>query len=125
ESFSFLYVANVLGAMSGASLAAVALIELFGFRGTLMTAAAGNVTIAVISGYLAWQQSPVLGRESVESIPSLTLDLEARHLRSGRLRKWLLFFSGFSAMAMEVVWVRAFTPLLKAHVYSFAMIIFA
>jgi spermidine synthase len=46
-------------------------------------------------------------------------------LSSGRLRKWLLFFTGFSAMAMEVVWVRAFTPVLKTQVYSFAMIIFA
>jgi hypothetical protein len=35
-----------------------------------------------------------------------------------------LFITGFSAMAMEVVWTRAFTPVLKTQVYSFAAIVF-
>src|ERR1019366_2845143 len=39
--------------------------------------------------------------------------------------KWVLFSTGFVAMAMEVVWTRAFTPVLKTQVYSFAMIVFA
>jgi spermidine synthase len=42
----------------------------------------------------------------------------------GRLIKWILFSTGFSAMAMEVVWTRAFTPILKTQVYSFAWIVF-
>ena len=36
----------------------------------------------------------------------------------------ILFSTGFVAMAMEVVWTRAFTPVLKTQVYSFAMIVF-
>jgi spermidine synthase len=35
-----------------------------------------------------------------------------------------LFSTGFVAMAMEVVWTRAFTPVLKTQVYSFALIVF-
>jgi spermidine synthase len=38
--------------------------------------------------------------------------------------KWILFSTGFIAMAMEVVWTRAFTPVLKTQVYSFAAIVF-
>ena len=40
------------------------------------------------------------------------------------MTKWILFSTGFVAMAMEVVWTRAFTPVLKTQVYSFAMIVF-
>ena len=48
-SFSFLYLANVLGAMSGTFLAAVVWIEVLGFHHTLWLAAAGNFTAAFIS----------------------------------------------------------------------------
>src|SRR5258707_6065268 len=46
ESFSFLYVANVLGAMAGTVLSAVVLVELLGLRHTLWMAAASNFTVA-------------------------------------------------------------------------------
>src|SRR5215471_12465379 len=49
ESFSFLYVANVLGAVCGTLITALALIELFGFHDTLRVAASGNFLIAGIS----------------------------------------------------------------------------
>jgi spermidine synthase len=42
ESFSFLYLANVLGAMTGTLLTAFVLVEVLGFRHTLWVAAAGN-----------------------------------------------------------------------------------
>jgi spermidine synthase len=41
ESFSFLYLANVLGAMSGTLVTALVLVEFFGFKQTLCIAAAG------------------------------------------------------------------------------------
>src|SRR6185503_2229488 len=36
----------------------------------------------------------------------------------------ILFSTGFSSMAMEVVWTRIFTPVLKTQVYSFASVVF-
>jgi len=51
-SFSFLYLANVLGAMSGTFLTAMVLVELFGFQHTLWLAAAGNFAIAAVAGWL-------------------------------------------------------------------------
>src|SRR6185503_4829257 len=41
-----------------------------------------------------------------------------------KLLHWILFSTGFSSMAMEIVWARAFTPVLRTQVYSFASIVF-
>src|SRR5258707_30238 len=57
ESFSFLYLANVLGAMTGTFVTALVLVEVLGFKRTLGMAAAGNGIVALVSGYLGWQQS--------------------------------------------------------------------
>ena len=65
DSFSFLYVANVLGAMAGTVLTAVALVELFGFHHTLWVAACGNFLIAAGSVGLGFLQSKTLA-EAIE-----------------------------------------------------------
>src|SRR5437660_861185 len=52
KSFSYLYLANVLGAMAGTSLTAVVLVETLGFRHTLWVAAACNVVIAIAGFWL-------------------------------------------------------------------------
>jgi predicted membrane-bound spermidine synthase len=125
ESFSFLYLANVLGAMSGTLLAAVVLVELLGFRHTLWVAAAGNFTIAVIGGWLAWKQRGCLAVVALEVERSAGQgNLSSSGNARRRLIKWILFSTGFGAMAMEVVWTRAFSPVLKTQVYSFALVVF-
>jgi spermidine synthase len=125
ESFSFLYLANVLGAMSGTLLAAVVLVELLGFRHTLWVAAAGNFTIAVIGGYLGWKQRGFVVIALTEAERSAGPgNLSSPGNARRQLIKWILFSTGFGAMAMEVVWTRAFTPVLKTQVYSFALIVF-
>jgi len=125
ESFSFLYLANVLGAMCGTLLTAVVLVEFFGFQRTLAIAAVGNGIVALISGYLGWRQGKAGMRLPIESEnkPVFETAGSRRASRTGMV-KWILFFTGFSAMAMEVVWTRAFVPTLKTMVYSFGSIIF-
>ncbi len=125
ESFSFLYLANVLGAMSGTFLTAVVWIEVFGFHHTLWLAAAGNFTIAGMAGYLGWKQRGFASAVPEEAEPSAGPgSLSSLGNSRGRLIRWILFSTGFVAMAMEVVWTRAFTPVLKTQVYSFALIVF-
>ena len=123
-SFSFLYLANVLGAMSGTFLTAIVLVELLGFRHTLWEAAAGNFTIAFISGCLAWERHRTAILSEKPEGSTLTAELLRPQTRNGRMTKMILFSTGFVAMAMEVVWTRAFTPVLKTQVYSFALIVF-
>ncbi|HZF00929.1 MAG TPA: hypothetical protein VE344_03440 [Methylomirabilota bacterium] len=121
ESFSFLYLANVLGAMSGTFYTAVVLVEILGFHRTLWVAAAGNFTIAFISGCLAWEQrkAKILIEARAEVEPLATANIS-----EAQSNKVILFSTGFIAMAMEVVWSRAFAPVLKTQVYSFALIVF-
>jgi spermidine synthase len=124
ESFSYLYLANVLGAMSGTLWTALVSVEVLGFQKTLWDAAACNGAIAMISVFLGWNQ-----RQSFASTQSGTASLSGPVLvlpfqgTRNRLVKWLLFSTGFSAMAMEVIWIRAFTPVLLTQVYSFASIV--
>jgi spermidine synthase len=125
DSFSYLYLANVLGAMSGTFLTAIVLVEVLGFRHTLFVAAFANFSVALISGALAWRHrraiQPALSEARISAPPLMKSDSSVSH----HLIKWILFSTGFCAMAMEVVWARAFTPVLRTQVYSFAMILFA
>jgi spermidine synthase len=121
ESFSYLYFANVVGAMSGSILTVLVLVEVLGFFHTLVFAAAGNATIAVISVVLGFKS---LNRKA-DSAPAETPATLTSTPENSRLVPWVLFSTGFSAMAMEVVWTRVMTPVLRTQIYSFAFIIFA
>jgi spermidine synthase/MFS family permease len=124
DSFSYLYFANVLGAMTGTILTAFVLVETMGFRHTLALAAAGNFAIAALSAEIGWKgrgTARVPAAPAAAPVPEVSPSVPAR----GGLIRWILFTTGFSAMAMEVVWTRAFTPVLKTQVYSFALIVFA
>jgi spermidine synthase len=125
SGFSFLYLANALGAMSGTLLAAVVWIEVLGFHHTLWLAAAGNFAIAFISVCLGWEQRAggAAGYMGGDAAAQIAISVPPDAAQNGLL-KWILFSTGFLAMAMEVVWTRAFTPVLKTQVYSFAAIVF-
>jgi spermidine synthase len=121
DSFSFLYYANVLGAMTGTILTAIVLVETLGFHRTLGVAAAGNFAIAALAADIGWKarakaRAPAPAAPAPEVSPSGP--------GGGGLIRWILFTTGFCAMAMEVVWTRAFTPVLKTQIYSFALIVF-
>lgn len=116
RSFSYLYMANVGGAVAGTHVP-LFLIELFGFRGTLACGVACNWTIA--AGALAlshrWKQP--------ESAPAELSSVASPWSSSGRAILLLLFLSGLTCMAMEVVWVRSYTPYFGTVVYAFASIL--
>ncbi|MFK7739595.1 MAG: fused MFS/spermidine synthase [Planctomycetota bacterium] len=124
-TFSFLYLGNVIGAMAGALVTALVLIELLGFRSTLLVAAGANVAIGLVA--LAM---PLLFRKKASGVrvgPVCKLEPEPEELaarqKGRRFRLLLLFVTGFTSMAMEVVWTRAFTPVLKTTIYAFAAVL--
>lgn len=119
DSFSYLYVANVLGAMCGAFLTAVVFVEVFGFHTTLQFTAVGNFGIALFCAFLALRQS----RFGTGQPPKEEPARPAGEIPGNAALRWILFSTGFSSMAMEVVWTRLFTPVLKTQVYSFALIV--
>jgi spermidine synthase len=118
NSFSFLYTANVLGALAGTIVTALVLIEVLGFHSTLASAAGLNFTLSLGSLVLS-------SRNLTPTLPNLqlpaALESEAQKISMPILP--LLFFTGFCSMALEVVWTRAFTIILKTQVYSFAALL--
>jgi spermidine synthase len=124
ETFSYLYVANVLGAMMGTLLTAIVLVEVLGFQHTLWVAAAVNISICGLSASLGFRRG-----KSVELLQNEATQGNREQNVSGRasrrLTELVLFSTGFTSMAMEVVWVRSFAPVIKTQVYSFAFIVAA
>jgi spermidine synthase len=125
ESFSFLYLANVLGAMVGTLLSAIVLVEVFGLSHTLWVAAASNFSVAIIAAMLALSRGAHHTPAAKETEISTALRRTSREYGSDRLILSVLFLTGFTAIGMEVMWARAFTPVLQTQVYSFALILFA
>ena len=118
RSFSFLYIANVLGAVAGAAVAPM-LIELYGFHGTLRSCAILNGVIFVSAFALALSQR----WRSAEAQPS---DTRAPLVTtSDRSILLLLFATGVATMAAEVIWLRLYTYFVGPFVYSFAEILAA
>ena len=120
RSFSFLYLANVLGAVAGASVPLL-LIEIWGFRGTLRVG-------AILNGLLFASAVALTMRRSASK--GISPSTEVSNLRAARREPVgdkkllvLLFTTGLTSMGAEVVWIRQFTPYLGTVVYAFATIL--
>jgi spermidine synthase len=122
SSFSFLYVANVMGAMAGTAMTALVLVEVFGFRSTYIIAATINCSIAATGFVLARTYQFELGRPAALPLPTQA-PVQPETKAYGRWLEVILFTTGFTSLAMEVAWTRAFTFVLKTTIYAFAMIL--
>ena len=118
RSFSYLYMANVIGALFGTAIP-LFFIEISGFHGTLKVGAAFNCIIALLALNLSFKkaetQSAADASPSPVSVPAVAVS------RNSLLA--LLFATGLTSMGMEVVWVRQFTPFVGTVVYAFATIL--
>jgi spermidine synthase len=118
RAFSYLYLANVLGAAAGTLAAGFVLIELLGFRRTLYVAASFNLLLAICAFAVAsTRRAPGVAEVGTERTATV-----AEGTRQPMLLVWL-FLTGLVSMAMELVWVRQFTPFLGSVVYTFAAIL--
>ncbi len=123
ESFSYLYLANVIGALAGTFASAFVLIELYGFRRTSFIAAALNILLGVTAyTFSRTQQRPqtvLMGEGAIPSQPPPPL----QSIEGGEGALWFLFATGLVSLALEVVWTRQFTPFLGTIVYAFASVL--
>lgn len=109
RSFSYLYTANVFGAVMGVLLP-LGLVELIGFRGTLRVGAILNCLIKRSTAYESPSKEIALDSfASRENVPD-----------TGHYMLVLLFTAGLASMGMEVVWIRLYTAYLGTVVYAFA-----
>jgi spermidine synthase len=128
RSFSFLYLANVMGAVLGSFLPLL-FIEPYGFHKTLLIGALLNVAIAVSAFVLSLKSPQVLRRTATSSEPTTSEASPSESLHgpadSRRPALALLFTTGLATMGMELSWIRLFTPYVGPVVYSFGMILVA
>jgi spermidine synthase len=122
-SFSFLYTANVLGAACGAALTAVALIEMLGFNTTLQLGAALNIGIGLACLLTAREKTQRHDADSSSTAPIACRPNPTPNSAGSLLNVVILFSTGFASMAMEVVWTRAFTPVMTTTIYAFASLL--
>jgi spermidine synthase len=120
RSFSFLYLANVLGAVAGAFVPLL-LIEGYGFRRTLTIGAILNAVLALSAVAVSLRNHASAGR--VREMQNGSLPTIPEQPAGSRRLLLLLFATGFTSMGVEVVWVRQFTPYLGTVVYAFASIL--
>jgi spermidine synthase len=125
QSFSFLYLANVLGAVAG-TVIPLFFIELWGFTRTLQVGMLLNLATCVGALRLAsrnvqpQKRIDIDGDEFRQGVNGSSVPLSGM-LANGTL--WLLFATGLTSMGMEVVWTRLYTIYVGTLVYSFAMIL--
>jgi spermidine synthase len=118
RSFSFLYLANVLGAVAGA-IVPLFLIEIYGFRGTLRIGAMLNGLLFALAMSFGLRASTGENRPARET----PVARAPAHTAVGHKALVLLFLTGLTSMGAEVVWIRQFTPYLSTVVYAFASIL--
>ena len=118
RSFSYLYMANVMGALFG-TIIPLFFIEVSGFHETLKVGALFNCVIALLALKLSLNKAE---KQSAADVAPSPVGVPAG-VSIGNSLLALLFATGLTSMGMEVVWVREFTPFVGTVVYAFATIL--
>jgi spermidine synthase len=128
ERIGLLYGMNTSGAIAGALVAGLYLIQEHGIQATFLVAAALNLSVGLLALVVGRRvinpgSADVEGRDVDDSVAlpaSSALD-------SRRLSLVLAVFavSGFTSLALEVVWFRVLTLFLRPTVYGFSLMLAA
>ena len=118
-SLGVLYGVNTLGALTGVLVSTFWLLELWGIRTTVMTAAGVNLLIGGMAWYVARGEETKHEREEEET--------EEEEDSSRALTRRFLYLAagitGFTFFLSELVWFRILAPLLGSSVYGFGLIL--
>jgi predicted membrane-bound spermidine synthase len=103
----------------------VAFVELLGFQGTLVVGLLANWCAAAVAFRRSLSRlEAVPPAEGTLALPALSAFARKAAPVSSTLAMGILFTTGLASMGMEVVWTRAFAPILLTQVYSFAGLLF-
>lgn len=128
RTISWLYGINALGASAGALLAPWILMRHFGIDGAVLAAAGFNVTAATGALLLASRRGAAEDPERAEPPTATPVAGDARgpEAPGGRpLVLWIGLYalSGFSALALEIVWFRVIEVGVKSSAFTFGTVL--
>ena len=118
KRFGILYGMNTLGAAAGLMLSGFLLIPTFGITSTNLIAVGLNAAVAVSAIFLSTVISRKTDTVSSQAEP-IDIEPEARTSRAKTLYTGAAI-SGFLALALEVVWLRALILVFGSTTYSFS-----
>ena len=120
-----LYGSNAAGAIIGTVVSGLALIPQLGLQRTFWVAAACNLGVALAALALNSRVQQVGTVVADVRTSEATASDDPMPLSSSTLRTilWVFALSGAISMAMEVVWFRVITMIVRPTVYSFAMML--
>lgn len=119
RTIGVLYGINLLGAAAGALLTPWFLIRLYGVRGAIWWAAAGNILAGLLAlSILAWfRNRKTVDRSGVEPAES-AVPVQGP---TQSFSMWLALYglSGFCALSLEILWFRLLEVAVKANAFTF------
>ena len=110
------YGINTFGAAIGTLAAGFYLPRMIGITKSYMVAIGITTLVGIIAILLGRKQTVEQGIPNIKG-PRSPLEIPKPIL-------WLAFFSGFTTLALEVLWTRMFAQTLQNSVYSYAIILF-
>jgi predicted membrane-bound spermidine synthase len=117
EKVSGLFAINTLGAAAGAFVAGFVLISTVGYEITIYLAAILNVAVGASALVVSWMS------------PDDIALVKTRQTQGGEnvsiVAEWcaLMFFSGFLAISLEIIWFRIVSIALFSTAYTFAIVL--
>jgi predicted membrane-bound spermidine synthase len=119
RSLGLLYGANTLGAVLGALVTTLLVLEVLGVRSTVWCASVLNGTIALVAFWLArgWVETPSAGVAGQGESGSVDARAPTPYVLAAAALVGFVFF------VMELVWYRMLAPLLGGSSYTFGLIL--
>jgi spermidine synthase len=114
-----LYGINTIGAALGAAVAGFAFVPLGGVGATLLTGAAGSVSIGLFALFLDRRH------DAASVIPSADDGVTEGRDPLRHAVVWGLGLAGVASMIYEVAWTRTLTQLIGSSVYAFTLMLVA
>ena len=113
---AILYAANTVGAMSGAAWAGFDGIARLGLRGTADVAVIGSLIIGIIA--------LVMSRQPHAQVEPSPFDISGHVFQKETRRAlFVVFVSGLSMLALEVLWTRIIVAVVATTIYAFSAIL--
>lgn len=124
-----LYAVNTLGAVIGCFITGFFLIELLGVRMTLTTAALLNLTVALVAFYLSGRaqlKAPKIQTQKTKPKKTKRIELKTEYSPFQiKAVLWLFAVSGFTALALEVLWTRSLMYFVNIDTWAFTAMLTA